>query len=155
MLPDRLERFIERIPESGCWIWTGALVGMGYGKACWVVDGQRKQGRAHRVVYEELCKPLRAEVCLLHRCDVACCVNPAHMRLGSQSENHAEMVAKRRHAFGERQGGSKLTEQQVREILLRRESRREAAAKYGVSLSLIKQIRARLWWKHLDAGVAA
>lgn len=74
---DRIERCIERIPESGCWIWMGALTNNGYGRA-------KRNGKtvvAHRVVHEALAGNIDEGMTLDHLCRVRCCVNPAHMEV--------------------------------------------------------------------------
>ena len=65
----------EPIPESGCWIWIGAVNPFGYG---WQQRGGRKF-MAHRVVYEALVGPIPHGMQLDHLCRVKCCVNPAHL----------------------------------------------------------------------------
>lgn len=73
-----LDRFIARSmpePNSGCWLWMGALTSDGYGR---VLVGTRKIA-AHRVAYEALVGPIPFGMTLDHRCRVRCCINPAHL----------------------------------------------------------------------------
>jgi hypothetical protein len=51
-----------------------------------------------------------------HRCNNGRCVNINHLFLGSQKDNIDDCVKKKRHCFGERNGMSKLTRKQVREM---------------------------------------
>lgn len=78
------------------------------------------------------------------------CVSPDHLVVGSQADNIGDAVSKLRHAFGERNGGAKLTEQQVR--LIRRDLRSisEIARDYDVSWTAINNIRARKTWKLIE-----
>jgi hypothetical protein len=74
-LPERLESRIERIPESGCWIWTGSMSFQGYGH----ITESGKVKKAHRVVYEASGKIIPHGLFLDHLCRVRACVNPAHL----------------------------------------------------------------------------
>lgn len=97
-LPESFNRvkFWSRVDRSkgddACWEWTGARNGRGYGM-CGV--GTRYHG-AHRVAYT-LCSgtiPDGLNVC--HHCDNPPCVNPAHLFLGTQSDNMRDCFAKGR-----------------------------------------------------------
>lgn len=50
---------------------------------------------------------------------------------------------------GSRNFKSKLTEQEVIDILLSPLSQREIAEKYGISQSLVSRIRSRKLWRHV------
>lgn len=63
------------VAESGCWQWTGALRGSGYGG---FPDG-RKTYRAHRWAYEHFVGPIPEGLELDHLCRNKLCVNPAHL----------------------------------------------------------------------------
>ena len=81
-LPERLLDKIQPEPNSGCWLWTGATRGSGYG-ATW--DGKRVVG-AHRLVYQLLIGDIQKPM-LDHLCRVHCCVNPSHLRQATPREN--------------------------------------------------------------------
>ena len=73
------ERFWERVvpePNSGCWLWTGALI-TGYG----VLWEKERDGNiyAHRFSYELHHGPLPDGLQLDHLCRVRSCVNPDHL----------------------------------------------------------------------------
>ena len=72
---ERIERWIVRLPESGCWLWEGACTHDGY--ATLTVDGRTIT--AHRYVYEQMIGAIPAGLSLDHLCRVRCCVNPAHL----------------------------------------------------------------------------
>lgn len=82
---DLPERWSSRITvdESGCWIWTGALDGQGYGST--KHDG--KLTCAHRAIYETLVGEIPPWLQCDHICRVRRCVNPVHIELVSQREN--------------------------------------------------------------------
>lgn len=76
-LIDLPARFAAKVQadEHGCWIWSGARNGGGYGSL-------GRGGRtlcAHRYAYETLIGPIPAGLHIDHLCRVRACVNPAHM----------------------------------------------------------------------------
>src|SRR5262245_9618721 len=79
----RLETRVEKITESGCWIWMGPVNRDGYGK----VGMNHKHLRRHRAFYEGLVGPIPSGMQLDHVCLVRCCVRPDHMRLATAREN--------------------------------------------------------------------
>ena len=93
------EDFIERIPESGCWIWMGQCWDSGYGYLRQRVDGKVKHTAAHRYMYEYYNGPFDKELNVLHRCDNPSCVNPNHLFLGTHADNMKDMIQKNRRDF--------------------------------------------------------
>lgn len=89
---DYIEKNIQRLPECECWIWTGATNEYGYGKA----HVGKKHLKAHRLVYAFYVSDIPDGKILMHTCDIRCCVNPAHLKLGTQRENMKDMSNKRR-----------------------------------------------------------
>jgi HNH endonuclease len=88
-------------------------------------------------------------ICVLHKCDTPCCVNPDHLFLGTRTDNQKDMVRKGRSCVGEKQGRSKLTKDQVVEIRKSSESPTKIARRYGVHPTHIGAIRRGLFWKHV------
>lgn len=84
----RLEKKIERIPFSGCWVWMGWVDYQGYGRSGHVF--------AHRRVYSLYREPIPKGLCVCHRCDMPSCVNPDHMFLGTHLENMQDSARKGR-----------------------------------------------------------
>jgi hypothetical protein len=163
---DPVERFNEKwVPEpnSGCWFWIAAVNRRGYGVT---------QSRlAHRVSWQRTNGVAIPEgLCVLHKCDTTCCVNPDHLSLGTQAENMADMVRKGRQAAGFRTGArrypervprgsrsglSKLTEADVILIRVRLSHgvrQREIAAEFGVARPTVSNIATGTTWGHLLAG---
>lgn len=83
-LPARFWEKTEPCPTSGCWHWTGAAHGQGYGKFRW---DQPNPSRAHRVSYTELVGKIPHGLCLDHLCRNPGCVNPAHLEPVTVREN--------------------------------------------------------------------
>jgi hypothetical protein len=137
------QRFWLRVEKSeGCWLWTAALDKNGYG---WC----RAFGRsafAHRVAWR-LTHGAWPTQALLHSCDNPRCVNPSHLREGTQAENIADAVSRGRVAHGERK--SKLKVEQVAEIRKRRASGAKVAslaAEFAVAQSTITRIASGQRW---------
>lgn len=80
----RFEKFVERVPEGGCWLWIGGLNADGYGLFCL---SKRKQVSAHRWIYKYLVGTIPVDKELDHLCRVRCCVNPAHLEPVFHREN--------------------------------------------------------------------
>lgn len=110
---------------TGCREWTGTINNHGY---AWLSVGN-KRGNIGRHILG--LKPGDGKV-MMHTCDNPRCVEPSHLRVGTTRENQADKVAKRRLAFGERQGGAVLTEAIVRDI--------RARWKRGWSVGLIRRV---------------
>jgi hypothetical protein len=86
----QLEKFSVPEPNSGCWLWTGYTLPAGHGQ---VSRGGRMR-LAHRVAYEHWVGPIPEGMNLNHQCDTPSCINPAHLRVGTQAENVHEAVAR-------------------------------------------------------------
>ena len=94
---------------------------------------------------------------MCHSCDNPPCVNPDHLFLGTQKENIADKLRKKREARGSRTGRAKLTEQQVAEIrfIFRtgRFTQKELASKYAVNRGTIIKALHGDTWSHVDDPV--
>ena len=84
--PQRLtmDTFLASVKKTPtCWLWSGSKNQDGYGRVC----GSGRKYSAHRWMYERAVGPIPAELEIDHVCRVRACVNPAHLRLLSHSEN--------------------------------------------------------------------
>lgn len=170
MQPTVEERFWAKVDKSagadGCWMWTGNREKKGYGH---FTIGQ-KVVKAHRFSWLTQRGEIPEGLLVLHRCDVRACVNPAHLWLGTNGDNMADMRQKGRAASGdqsprrlnrdryaaiargEQSGRSKLRADQVREIRKRHaagEAIRALKREFGMSQWCIQAIVRRITWKHL------
>ena len=149
-----MDRFWSKVEkkESGCWEWAARKDRAGYGE--FHLNGATV--KAHRVSYS--LKNPSADIngmCVLHSCDNPSCVNPHHLFLGSHADNVSDKCKKGRGRFrphlGSKNGCSKLTEEQVKEIreLKGRVIQTVMAERYGVSQALISLILLKKGWKHV------
>jgi len=140
---ERFENKVERITESGCHVWMGAIVSVRWNYGAFRVDG--KTIRAHRFAWAQANGEIPDGLHVLHRCDTPCCVNPSHLFLGTDQDNSDDKVKKGRQigARGTKQSSHKLTEKQVMAIRASSTSSRKLGAEYGVSKTLINYIKAK------------
>lgn len=145
---DYLEKRIQRVTESGCWIWEKCVDREGYGRSTF----NCKKTRMNRLAWMSYKGPIPDGLCVLHRCDVRECVNPDHLFLGTIDDNNKDMHRKKRNnqCKGEDQGGSILTEEQVIFAFNDPRSSYEVGRLLGVSYSTIGDIRRGRNWKHLN-----
>jgi hypothetical protein len=170
--PAQAERFWSRVDRSAgpeaCWPWTGSKASHGYG----TLTIARVSWTSHRAawVIEKGLIPDGRFVC--HRCDNRLCCNPAHLFLGTHTDNMQDMVSKGRHGStihpenrprgaahfarrrpdlvlrGARHGQAKLDNSKVRNIreLLEKSSDRIVARIVGVSRTTVRAIRRGERW---------
>jgi hypothetical protein len=90
-----------------CWPWEGTLDLNGYGR----IIVATKQTYAHRAAWELGNKQTLAEDReAAHWCHQTDCCNWMHLHSATHKENMQDSVRDKRHAFGERNGHSKMTE---------------------------------------------
>ena len=129
---EQVEEFIVRLPWSGCWLWVGYTEPNGYGRY------GRGRTLAHRLVYWLTTGISPAQ--LLHTCDQPSCVNPEHLKPGTQSDNIRDMYLKCRGPF------QILTPEDVLAIRVSEEKGTALAKKYGVTHQQIYSIRNGKSW---------
>lgn len=166
-----LMRFRATIRSAGpndCWTWSAARTQAGYGR---LHCGGRQGGHllTHRVALSLSLRasvPADRQVC--HRCDNPPCCNPAHLFVGTAADNVHDAVAKgriahgdrhgtatkpERRAVGERHGGAKLTEEDVRTIRARAangDGHDALATCFGVARATVTDVVSRRKWRHVS-----
>jgi hypothetical protein len=126
------EAFWSKVDKSGdCWIWTGTRYRAGYGHAVYLQNHMQ----AHRAAWTiEHGDPGALRVC--HRCDNPPCVNPAHLFLGTDTDNMLDKIRKHRDP-------RLLTADKVHAVRdrLGRMSQLEIARELGLSPTVVSKIK--------------
>jgi hypothetical protein len=93
-----------------------------------------------------------------HRCDVRTCINPDHLFLGTNAENMRDMAIKGRSRNtptpGESNPKAKLTEGDVRAILVSQKTLKELSDEYRVNQASIRNVIRRFTWAHVEVSNA-
>ncbi len=153
-----LDRFTCKyvVADNGCWLWTGATVGLSFNYGKFWIDGG--YDKAHRAAYRLFVGPIPTGMWVLHHCDTPECVNPKHLFIGTRQDNVDDMLAKKRGGQwknpprGNRRRDSKFTEADVLDIRRRcdnGESQGSVAKSFGVGQSTISKIIRRQRWAHV------
>lgn len=145
-------RFWAKVEKTeGCWLWTGAVRGTGYGNVSLGGRGRGLQA-AHRVSWELHNGPILDGLCVLHACDVRNCVRPDHLFLGTILDNNRDAKAKGRNNRGERVPSHKLSTAEAIAVRASTGPLGETAAEYGISKAAVSMIRRGLRWGHLTVN---
>lgn len=142
---------------DGCVEFPGAkhsTSGYAYG----IVRHEGRAARAHRVAYCQAHGLKLSDIAGLtvrHKCDNPPCVNPAHLELGTHTDNMRDMAARgrNRQPKGTRNAKAKLTEQDVQDVramLAAGISQRKVAANFSIDKSVVSRIKTRKIWGHLS-----
>lgn len=91
------ERFFARVHiTSDCWIWTGSINRLGYGKLTVGSAGASTTLSAHRVAFEQIVGPIPPNHEIHHRCRNRMCVRPEHLQAVTRTEHAAIEAALRK-----------------------------------------------------------
>lgn len=145
---DLAERFFSHVNKTdGCWLWTAADDGKGYGH----IRMGNRTAKAYRVSWELAHGPIPKGMEVCHHCDVPACVRPDHLFLGTHRENMLDAAAKGRMNAGENNGHAILTVERVRAIHYRcafkGESEISVAREFGVSRQAVVDVLLGRRWK--------
>lgn len=158
-----IRRFWSQVDKTeGCWVWKGSRFRTGYGRM--------HDRLVHRMSWIIHHGPIPDGLLVLHNCPGThnrCCVNPAHLKLGTHKENAEDRDRQgttargdrsgphrnpERMARGEDSGRCKLTESQVKEIRCRKaagERCSELGREFGINRSHVSRIARRTLWKNV------
>lgn len=137
----------KKITSAGCWEYTGPRNKKGYGHAGYI-------GLIHRLSYEYYVGEIPEGMLVCHQCDNPPCFNPAHLFVGTESDNAMDSARKLRHHIGEKNPKAKLTDKKVVEIINLGKEKEVVwlAKKYGVDRDTIDSILSGRTWKHIKRG---
>lgn len=151
-LADRFWKQVYKAAPNGCWHWTGAKCGSGYGTI--KVGKKRRQMLSHRLAWLLTHHSLPDERLVLHGCDNRICVNPEHLSLGTHLDNSIDCQSKGRRAkttwaTGESNGRAKLSTTDVVAIRQSAASHVFLAVQFKITPTAIMNIRKRKLWRHV------
>lgn len=149
-LPERFWQKVDKLSPDDCWEWKGGKSPQGYG----VIAVNQRGQIASRVSYEMHFGSIPDGLCVLHKCDNPSCVNPAHLFLGTNSDNVADREAKGRNKprYGAENGMAELTNDRVidiRERFAKGERQVDLAKDHGVTRGTIWKIVHHRIWRHV------
>lgn len=136
-------RYWAKIDIKGideCWLWIASKLHDGYG--AFGIAG--KPIRAHRYGYELVNGAIPDGLVVMHSCDIPLCQNPKHLKAATILENNMDCFKKQRNPT------AKLTEDQVKNILLDYRPNQEIALDYGVDGRCISDIKIGKSWKRIE-----
>lgn len=144
-----IQKFIDMVnfaEVQDCWNFQKTSKSTGYGG----LMQNYKQTDSHRISWEVFFGEIPENMCVLHKCDVRSCVNPHHLFLGTRGDNNKDRAMKNRSCHGVQHPLSKLNDTDVENILKSNLSSKKAAKFWNVSPTLIKNIRNRRTWRHVE-----
>ncbi|MEK6591545.1 MAG: HNH endonuclease signature motif containing protein [Pseudomonadota bacterium] len=150
-------RFWSKVEKTdGCWIWRGPRTQWNRGNFTISQHGQKRWLSSHRVAWE-MANERRVPdgLCVCHRCDNPPCVRPDHLFIGTHADNVADKVAKRRHRWGSRVVGAKVTEADILEIFRKKKEGwggRELRYMFGLTQGPLWCILNRRTWRHVEVS---
>jgi hypothetical protein len=161
-LYDRLHEKLIPEPNSGCWLFTGAVNENGYGS---IGIGGRKRGNvfAHRAAWMLYHGEIPDGMYVCHRCDVPSCCNPDHLFLGTAKDNFHDCMKKGRAVMPPvtdwpaiiRQRGHHWQTSTIEQVSLAKRLLREGVRNIdvgratGLTQSVIEKIKDGSRWQHV------
>lgn len=126
---------------TGCWEWTGSLDKDGYAEVWY--DGKKRRG--HRLAFKLWVGDVADDVKVMHTCDNPPCINPAHLKAGSQKENNRDARDKGRRG--------RLTREQAiaAKVALVGNAAADVAASLGIPVSAVASLKLSRIYKDVSA----
>jgi len=160
------ERFFRHVDVKGdddCWEWKAKSRINGYG----VISCGGRRGKkmlAHRASWEIHKGPIPKKptqyhgTVVMHMCDNRLCVNPNHLKLGTQADNIKDMDSKGRRVSNPVVGNlhhmTALTERQVKNIYQMSGKRSDIAVLFSCKEDVVKSIKTARTWAHVTSGLS-
>ena len=138
MTQDEISKHVnkfERVPMSGCWLWTASVDKHGYG----MLWNGKTMDRAHRMFFASATGQDVTGKNVLHDCDNPSCVNPDHLHIGTQKQNLKERTIRGR-------SGKKIDQQTADAIRSSVGTQRAIAKQFGVSQKQVWMIKKGFIW---------
>lgn len=162
----RVTAILAGFEGGSCWIWPKAKTRDGYGQLSNRIGGRNVPAYAHRVAHLIATGSSADGMDVCHRCDNPACINPDHLFEGTAADNLRDMASKGRGNRGKKlpigkrhwasqnpervrgvaNGNARLTEADVREIRSSTLRGARLAERFGVSQTLISNIRRGKCW---------
>lgn len=152
----RFWKFVDKTATNGCWVWLGGKTRYGQGNF-WTNGTNVLASRfSYELHHNVKLKPEIWGELVLHSCDNPACVNPDHLRIGTQNENIKDRDIKGRQSRGisHYKNEGLLTEETVRDMIKDyREgmSCSDIVKRYGIPYYRVWDIVTRRTWIHLNA----
>jgi hypothetical protein len=147
------QRFLEKVGKkrkNDCIHWNGyKSITSGHGVISIRLNGKSYMYKAHRLAYQFYINEIPKGKLVLHNCNNVKCVNPYHLRIGTQKENVLDRIKDGTDNKGERHGMSKLTIKQVKKIKKMKINDLEIAKIFNVSRKAIYDIKHQRTWSHI------
>lgn len=150
---DLIEKFKSKFTEGdkeSCWDWEFGVTAGGYGQMAY----KCKKYASHRLSWSYYNDKSIPKGCvIMHTCDNPKCVNPSHLKLGTQKDNVADMMAKGRFKDYNKKGSnnpqSVVNPDHVIDIYTSNGTHKAISEKYGYKLSTVANIRIGRGWTHI------
>lgn len=143
--------------QDCCWMWDGGLDPYGYGFYSTRLHDAKTNFRVTRLIWVLVYGEIPEGLLMLHRCDNPPCCNPAHLWVGTQTDNQQDSIRKGRRPLGEQHPQARLTEEQVRHLRQLRDAGWSYTALmrvYGSGHNTVRAAVNRHTWKYLDQDVS-
>jgi len=156
--PENQKRFwsyTKKNEATGCIEWTGRTGGKGYGMF-WGGVNNKYEIFAHRYAMVVFGGKDPDHMLVMHTCDNRLCVNPEHLRLGTNRDNINDKVRKNRQArnVGSQNGTARYCETDIVEMKRLHSqgvTATEIAKRYNTNTTHICRILSGKIWSHVTA----